>query len=582
MKRKRRSLKQHLVLMFLSTALLAISLLAFLLYMAAENSRARLARSAENNLELFAATLVNQMGSVESYMQETSRCDERLHRLAGSISMTDAYLDAYEIRQAFPAVLTANDMVMGLTINLSGGSLCAGSYGDTYDTVALRLAQKTALEEYLQKLNFLSDVNTADWYLEKLGGRNYLLRRVAYDRAILTAAIDLDYVFDSTAPRFNGNEKVLVYAADGSLLLGDEAYNHIDEIRESSSGYRVLRVQGQRMIAAVTAVHGLTICHLVPFQGSNLEMGRYSLLLAAGTVFVLVGVPFLWYYLRRVVFRPLAVLTDTMERIGGGELSARPAEDDYNVEFAQVNETFNRMIDQITRLKIEQYERQLEAERSKMALLKMQIRPHFILNCLKSVYALAETEQTKDIQTLILSLSGYLRYILSYTQETIPLQEEVEQCINYTTLISIGQRDGSEIVCNIDKALRGLALPPISLLTLVENSLKHGRVPGQPLRLTIEAKLLQSPDGGLADLIVRDNGRGFAPQQLVQLNRAVPQERNGKQVGLYNVLRRLQMMYGEEVAMMFANGPDGGAVIEVFLPLGDADGGGRENEAVDC
>ena len=83
----------------------------------------------------------------------------------------------------------------------------------------------------------------------------------------------------------------------------------------------------------------------------------------------------------------MTALVSTMDRIGRGELSVRSSVDYRNAEFTQVNETFNRMIDQITQLKIDGYEKELEARRNEMTALKLQIRPHFVLNCLKSVYA---------------------------------------------------------------------------------------------------------------------------------------------------------------------------------------------------
>ena len=110
-------------------------------------------------------------------------------------------------------------------------------------------------------------------------------------------------------------------------------------------------------------------------------------MLAVCTVLVLVAIPVMWVYLRRTVFRPLDSLVDTMERIGEGELMARSSTMYKNKEFKQVNDTFNNMIDQITKLKIDSYERQLAAERSEMAALKMQIRPHFYLNAIGRRFA---------------------------------------------------------------------------------------------------------------------------------------------------------------------------------------------------
>ena len=117
--------------------------------------------------------------------------------------------------------------------------------------------------------------------------------------------------------------------------------------------------------------------------------------------------------MKQEIFAPMTALVSTMDRIGRGELSVRSSVDYRNAEFTQVNETFNRMIDQITQLKIDGYEKELEARRNEMTALKLQIRPHFVLNCLKSVYAMVQTGSREDAQYLILLLSRYLRYILS-------------------------------------------------------------------------------------------------------------------------------------------------------------------------
>lgn len=111
-------------------------------------------------------------------------------------------------------------------------------------------------------------------------------------------------------------------------------------------------------------------------------------------------------------------------------------------------------------------------------------------------------------------------------------------------------------------------MPPVSLLTLVENSVKHGKMIGKTLKITITAKLLETEEGCMADLSVADNGTGFTAGDLKQLNSAAPQEEIGQHVGLFNVVRRLQLLYGEQAAIAFTNNRrGGGARVELFLPI---------------
>lgn len=132
----------------------------------------------------------------------------------------------------------------------------------------------------------------------------------------------------------------------------------------------------------------------------------------------------------------------------------------------------------------------------------------------------------------------------------------------------MGQNDPVEVVCEIDPELSELPLPSVSLLTLVENSVKHGKMIGKTLKITITAKLLETEEGCMADLSVADNGTGFTAGDLKQLNCAAPQEENGQHVGLFNVVRRLQLLYGEQAAIAFSNNRrGGGARVELFLPI---------------
>ena len=77
------------------------------------------------------------------------------------------------------------------------------------------------------------------------------------------------------------------------------------------------------------------------------------------------------------------------------------------------------------------------------------------------------------------------------------------------------------------------------------------------------------------------SGPGFTPRQLEELNRALPREENGRHVGLANTLRRFQLLYGDDLAVAFANGREGGAKIELFLPLQAITKGDKEDETAD-
>lgn len=537
-------------MIFLGIAIPIGILLGLLLFFSGLYNRNRLAAAASGGLDMFTTNFENQLDSVENYLLNLSLNDATFRSLSEQTDRTRAYLDACEIAQGFPAVLAANDALMGVVLRSGSGNLYVGRYG----AAAQQLKQKLNLEAYLGQPGQTNKMMTKGWYLRTIGQRLYLLRSVFYQKASLTAAVDLRLVFEELVKDYGLDGQVIVMNDSGNVLVGD-ANLLPTKMEWNSEGYCLTKVGRDSRLVVRKQVIGV-------------DFAPYQILLVMGAVFVLLAIPFLLFYMKHEIFAPMTALVSTMDRIGRGELSVRSSVDYRNAEFTQVNETFNRMIDQITQLKIDGYEKELEARRNEMTALKLQIRPHFVLNCLKSVYAMVQTGSREDAQQLILLLSRYLRYILSFTATTTPLHTEIEQCCNYAELSSVGQNDPVEVVCEIDPELSELPLPPVSLLTLVENSVKHGKMIGKTLKITITAKLLETEEGCMADLSVADNGTGFTAGDLKQLNCAAPQEENGQHVGLFNVVRRLQLLYGEQAAIAFTNNRrGGGARVELFLPI---------------
>ena len=540
---ERPSLRRQLVMIFLGIAIPIGILLGLLLFFSGLYSRNRLAAAASGGLDMFTTNFENQLDSVENYLLNLSLNDATFRSLSEQTDRTRAYLDAYEIAQGFPAVLAANDTLMGVVLRSGSGNLYVGRYG----AAAQQLKQKLNLEAYLGQPGQTNKMMTKGWYLRTIGQRLYLLRSVFYQKASLTTAVDLRLVFEELVENYGLDGRVIVMNDSGNVLVGD-ANLLPTKMEWNSEGYCLTKVGRDSRLVVRKQVKALTVLYLVPYQHFGVDFAPYQILLVMGAVFVLLAIPFLLFYMKHEIFAPMTALVSTMDRIGRGELSVRSSVDYRNAEFTQVNETFTR--------------------RNEMTALKLQIRPHFVLNCLKSVYAMVQTGSREDAQQLILLLSRYLRYILSFTATTTPLHTEIEQCCNYAELSSVGQNDPVEVVCEIDPELSELLLPPVSLLTLVENSVKHGKMIGKTLKITITAKLLETEEGCMADLSVADNGTGFTAGDLKQLNSAAPQEENGQHVGLFNVVRRLQLLYGEQAAIAFTNNRrGGGARVELFLPI---------------
>ena len=125
--------------------------------------------------------------------------------------------------------------------------------------------------------------------------------------------------------------------------------------------------------------------------------------------------------------------------------------------------------------------RAAEAERDKaeIELYKAQIKPHFMFNTLNSLYGLFLTENNNALPSLEKFIS-MMRYIhTSSNRDLVPLSEEAEYIREYVEVQSLRLNEMTKVVLNIDIDNDSLMIPPMLLVTFVENCFKHGVSPVQ-------------------------------------------------------------------------------------------------------
>ncbi len=111
--------------------------------------------------------------------------------------------------------------------------------------------------------------------------------------------------------------------------------------------------------------------------------------------------------------------------------------------------------------------------------LRAQINPHFLQNMLNFFYAQSIQGKSKELSEGILVLSDMMRYSLQTQGDSsarVPLQDEIQHLQNY---IDINQmRFDNQLQVTFEKSghTDGYTIIPLVLLTLLENSFKHGHL----------------------------------------------------------------------------------------------------------
>lgn len=189
---------------------------------------------------------------------------------------------------------------------------------------------------------------------------------------------------------------------------------------------------------------------------------------------------------------------------------------------------------------------------AQLKMMQAQVEPHFLFNTLASVDYLIETDAPRASR-MQKNLIQYLRAALPQMREaTSTLGREVVQCRSYLEILKVRMDERLQFSINVPQGLLTASFPPMMLLTLVENAIKHGLEPkSEGGTLSVGAIV---SDGKLR-VSVADSGMGFGVAQ-----------RGGTGVGLTNVRERLQALYGTEASLSIDANSDGGTIATILVP----------------
>jgi two-component system LytT family sensor kinase len=193
-----------------------------------------------------------------------------------------------------------------------------------------------------------------------------------------------------------------------------------------------------------------------------------------------------------------------------------------------------------------QYRAQYETAQARLSSLESRLRPHFLFNTLNSILALIR-EDPDAAERMTERLAALLRYSLDATeQSTVRLEQEVKVATDYLELEKT--RFGTRLQYSIDvpQELMCAEVPPFSLQTLVENSVKYG---GGEIRVTARN------ENGRLVLRVWDSGEGFPDKYDLPAGH-----------GLRNLKDRLDALWGSKAAVEFPR-EDPGTTVQLSLPV---------------
>ena len=216
------------------------------------------------------------------------------------------------------------------------------------------------------------------------------------------------------------------------------------------------------------------------------------------------------------------------------------------------------MQDMVTEQRVALYQKERNEAELRLSVLASQVEPHFLFNTLSGVRSAILSDPQMGV-AIIDNLVEYLRATIPQlrtdgTCSQVKLGSQMQAIRAYLGVIKFRIPRLSFSV-EFDASVSELFIPPLMLISLVENAVKHGiELKKGPVHIAVTAEKLKLGEDEQLVLTVADNGLGFSKAT------------SGSGIGLTNIRERLQQLYQEHAALTLETNDEHGVTARIMLP----------------
>ncbi len=260
-------------------------------------------------------------------------------------------------------------------------------------------------------------------------------------------------------------------------------------------------------------------------------------------------------------------ISDIVVQLGYSGIDGSVTEGQKN-ELSYISQNIINMAANTKNIEQELVRKITQLKKSQAVALQTQLNPHFLFNTLNAVGLLYATDNPggSDADILVRYLSDILDFSLNTKENIIPIRDEVFYTKRYIEIEKIKYQQDFCVIWDIDPALYDCKALKFILQPIVENAFEHGFRDdlGPGSRLEIAAAVQNS----CLTFTVADNGHGMSPQRLEQIRGLLASDTlpESKNIGICNVSRRIQLVFGEQYGCSISSSP-AGTTVQIRLPV---------------
>lgn len=255
-------------------------------------------------------------------------------------------------------------------------------------------------------------------------------------------------------------------------------------------------------------------------------------------------------------------MVDAFTSVQKGDLNVR-MDIQTNDEFGIISNSYNLMLESLN----DQIERNIKFARetaiSEIKQLESQFNPHFLFNTLTNINYMINLEP-QSASKMIIALSKILRYSIDNTIHNVTLEKDLTYVNNYISIEQIRFKSRLNCTLDIDEETLNCVIPKLIFQPIIENSIIYGFEGKECLDIHIKTFIKDN----VLYINLRDDGLGISVDKLEEINKILSSSENtSKHIGLFNIDRRIKLIYGENYGLSIRSQENIGTEINITIPV---------------
>lgn len=372
-------------------------------------------------------------------------------------------------------------------------------------------------------------------------------------------------------------ENIFIVSSEGQIYSSDEQEyfmkytNEIPTLKEFESfdnlAVKRYTADGEKNIISAKKSEFMPLYYIsvksMKFYKERLESMVWQIVWLVVILILMSGA--VAYFTAATGYRPVAQIISVLEH--PEKYSAQGRESQNELKYIITNIMKNIELNEQMQTELETRLELLKT--AQIAMLQMQINPHFLYNTLDTIkwMALDLTGDDNSVSEAVGSLAKLYRLNVNTGDYMISLKEEMEQAKNYINILMLRYEDLFKVVWDIDEDALSCTVLRLSMQPVIENAVYHGL---KPMRKNGVLTIRGFRADGKVAVVIQDNGVGIPKDELEKLNKElnenpVTPDESGH-IGIYNVNRRIKLIYGENYGVFVSSEENKGTIVRLIFP----------------